>query len=140
MKMIKILCAFLILAAASLSIAEDAKHGVVYHIAEESQAIRALNNAKNHLAADQNVQISFVVLSGGMHFLINDAHDEKGRIYAPYIDELSMAGVKFKACKNTMRAMNLSLDDLNFGVEEVPSGVAEIARLQYEEHYVYIRP
>lgn len=116
------------------------RHGVVYHIAEEDQALRALHNAQNHLAADPSVSITFVVLSGGIKFLISDAADEKGRLYGPYIDELSMKGVKFKACKNTMRALNLSLDDLNFGVEEVKSGVWEVARLQYEEGFAYIRP
>jgi intracellular sulfur oxidation DsrE/DsrF family protein len=138
LKNLLILCISLFLS--NFGIAEDTKHGVVYHIAEESQAMRALHNAQNHLAADENVKITFVVLSGGIHFLISDAADEKGRLYGPYIDELSMKGVKFKACKNTMRALNLSLDDLNFGVEEVKSGVFEVARLQYEEGYAYIRP
>lgn len=140
MKPLQILCALFTLAFSHGLFADGTKYGVVYHLAEESQAIRAFHNATNHLAADKNIQITFVALSGGLKALIADAADEKGRLYAPYIDELSMAGVKFKACKNTMRAMNLKLDDLNFGVEEVPSGVMEIARLQNEEGFAYIRP
>jgi len=140
MKLTKIFSLLIILALSHLSWAGGEKHAVVYHLAEESQAMRAFHNAQNHLAADKNIQITFVALSAGLRALIADAQDDKGRLYAPYIDELSMAGVKFKACRNTMRAMNLSLDDLNFGVEEVNSGVAEITRLQNEEGYAYLRP
>ncbi len=140
MRVLQIISALIVLALSQMLHADDTKHGVVYHLAEESQAIRAFHNATNHLAADKHVQITFVALSGGLQALVADAADEKGRLYAPFIDELSMAGVKFKACKNTMRAMNLNLDDLNFGVEEVPSGVMEIARLQNEEGFAYIRP
>jgi len=113
---------------------------VIYHIIEESQAIRAMNNAKNHLEADPGVHITFVVQSGGMHFLVSDTSDEKGRAYGPYIDELSMSGVEFKACGNTMLTMNLTLDDLNFGVEMVPSGMVEVTRLQLEEGFAYVHP
>ena len=120
--------------------AGSGERGVIYHIIEESQAIRAMNNAKNHLLADPDVHITFVVQSGGMHFLVSDASDEKGRAYGPYIDELSMSGVEFKACGNTMMTLNLSLEDLNFGVERVESGMVEVTRLQLEEGYAYVHP
>lgn len=120
--------------------ANAAERSVIYHIIEESQAIRAMNNAINHIDADPEIHITFVVQSGGLHFLESDAKDEKGREYAPYIDELSMAGVSFKACGNTMMTLNLTLDDLNFGVEVVPSGMVEVTRLQLEEGYAYVHP
>lgn len=120
--------------------ANAAERSVIYHIIEESQAIRAMNNAINHIDADPEIHITFVVQSGGLHFLESGAKDEKGREYAPYIDELSMAGVSFKACGNTMMTLNLTLDDLNFGVEVVPSGMVEVTRLQLEEGYAYVHP
>lgn len=137
MNMTKLLTTFLLLVSLNIHAAE---RSVIYHIIEESQAIRAMNNAINHLEADPDVHITFVVQSGGMHFLMADAKDEKGREYAPYIDELSMAGVEFKACGNTMMTMNLTLDDLNFGVEVVPSGMVEVTRLQLEEGFAYVHP
>lgn len=121
-------------------VANAAERSVIYHIIEESQAIRAMNNAINHLEADPEVHIAFVVQSGGLHFLESGAKDEKGREYAPYIDELSMAGVEFKACGNTMMTLNLTIDDLNFGVEVVPSGMVEVTRLQLEEGFAYVHP
>ncbi|HSG59997.1 MAG TPA: DsrE family protein [Pseudomonadales bacterium] len=135
----RLLLLFVIMLANSV-FAGAAERSVIYHIIDESQAIRAMNNAKNHLVADPDVHITFVVQSGGMHFLQADASDEKGRAYGPYIDELSMAGVEFKACGNTMMTMNLTLDDLNFGVERVESGMVEVTRLQLEEGYAYVHP
>lgn len=130
----------MMLIMAANTFANGADRSVIYHIIDESQAIRAMNNAKNHLAADPDIHITFVVQSGGMHFLMADASDEKGRAYGPYIDELSMAGVEFKACGNTMMTMNLTLDDLNFGVVRVESGMVEVTRLQLEEGYAYVHP
>ncbi|MDR0252468.1 MAG: DsrE family protein [Brucellaceae bacterium] len=49
-------------------------------------------------------------------------------------DALREQGVRFLVCANTMRARNLSVDDL-CGVSErdiVPSGVAELAHLQMQ--------
>jgi intracellular sulfur oxidation DsrE/DsrF family protein len=39
-----------------------------------------------------------------------------------------------------MLTMNLTLDDLNFGVEMVPSGMVEVTRLQLEEGFAYVHP
>lgn len=57
------------------------------------------------------------------------------------IDKLRDKGVRFLVCRNTMRVQNLTPADL-YKVEPadvVPSGVAEIARLQ-GMGFVYIRP
>jgi intracellular sulfur oxidation DsrE/DsrF family protein len=57
------------------------------------------------------------------------------------LDALRTKGVRFMVCRNTLKGMGLGLADL-YGVrddEVVPSGVAEIARLQ-GLGYVYERP
>ena len=56
------------------------------------------------------------------------------------VEPLAMDGVTFMACGNTLNANSLSADDLSFGVDIVPSGVAEIGRLQLEDGYAYIKP
>jgi hypothetical protein len=60
---------------------------------------------------------------------------------ASALDTLRAKGVRFMVCRNTMRAMKLKPEDL-YGVrpeDVVPSGVAEIARLQ-GLGYVYVHP
>ncbi|MBB6253140.1 DsrE family protein [Nitrospirillum iridis] len=60
---------------------------------------------------------------------------------ARQIDTLRGKGVHFLICRNTLEGMKLALSDL-YGVKEedvVPSGVAEIARLQ-GMGFVYLHP
>ena len=49
-------------------------------------------------------------------------------------------GVEFRICQNSMSALGINQKDLIDKVRIVPSGVAEIARLQAKEGFVYIRP
>jgi intracellular sulfur oxidation DsrE/DsrF family protein len=63
------------------------------------------------------------------------------RNLAAHLDSLRSKGVHFLICRNTLRGMNLRLEDL-YGVQVtdvVPSGVAEIARLQ-GLGFVYVHP
>ena len=57
------------------------------------------------------------------------------------LDRLRAKGVRFMVCRNTLKGMGLMPADL-YGVQDadiVPSGVAELARLQ-GQGYVYIHP
>ena len=50
--------------------------------------------------------------------------------------------MKFQVCKNTLKGKKIVADDHLYDVEDgdiVPSGVAEIARLQ-AQGYAYLRP
>jgi intracellular sulfur oxidation DsrE/DsrF family protein len=54
---------------------------------------------------------------------------------------LKQQGVAFEVCANTLKGRDVDVDDL-YDVDEadiVPSGVAEIAKLQ-AEGYTYLRP
>lgn len=113
----------------------------VYHVADAGeQPMRALRNLKNHLAADPQARLKVVALGQGLQFLVLDAEDANGNPFEPFIMELQDAGVAFVACGNTLRALGLTEQDLVPGVMVVPSGVAEIARLQASEDYAYLRP
>jgi len=60
---------------------------------------------------------------------------------AANLDALRTKGVRFLICRNTLKGMGLRVEDL-YGVTSadlVPSGVAEIARLQ-GLGYVYLHP
>ena len=112
----------------------------VYHLQDEKLATLAMNNINNHLFSDPGVKIVVVALSTGVRAFTFGAQDAGGRPYADWVDQLTAKGVRFRICQNSMNALKLTKQDLIDKVEVVPSGVAEIARLQAREGYVYIRP
>ncbi len=92
-----------------------------------------------HIAAvDGKVEIRVVSFGAGVKAFQQAKTDAA---LAASLDGLRAKGVRFLICRNTMRGMGVKPDDL-YGVkgeDVVPSGVAEIARLQ-GLGYVYIRP
>lgn len=120
--------------------ASSAGPGVVYHIDSSDRAVGALRNVANHRKAYPDLPITVVALGDGVRFLVDGSKDAHGNSYASMVEPLALAGVKFDACANTLNALSIDPDELSFGVETVPSGVAEIGRLQLEEDYAYIKP
>lgn len=114
----------------------------VYHFTQGvEEAARGLNNIHNHLDADPTAKI--VVVSngkGGVAFLIEGAVDHTGKPFAERIADLANRGVEFRVCNNTLRAFNIPKDKLVMEAKIVPSGVAEVARLQAKEGFAYVRP
>ena len=114
---------------------------VVYHFSEgAAQASRGLEYIRNHLEADPGAQIVVVGHALGVDFLMKGAKTEKGNPFADAVEDLDLAGVKFRVCEITLRERNLKREQFLPLVEFVPSGVAEIARLQSREGYAYLRP
>lgn len=100
---------------------------------------RLLRNISAHLAAtDGKVEIKVVSFAEGVKLFQLAKTDAA---LASSLDKLRSQGVKFLVCRNTMRGMGLKPEDL-YKVEAadiVPSGVAELARLQ-GQGYVYLHP
>lgn len=114
---------------------------VVYHLSEGiPQASRAMGNIRNHLAADPSAKIVVVTHGQGIDFLIDGAANAAGQSFAGSVGELAGRGVEFRVCNNTLVSRNISPDKLLMEAKIVPSGVAEVARLQAKEGYVYLRP
>ncbi len=114
---------------------------VVYHVntgVETASAV--LNNIQNHLTADPKVKIVVVTHGPGIDFLLQDAKDSKGREFSASVSDLSAKGVSFRVCNNTLLSRNINPDKLLMETSIVPSGVAEVARLQAKEGYVYLKP
>ena len=53
---------------------------------------------------------------------------------------LAARGVEFRVCNNTLTSRNIDPGKLLMETKIVPSGVAEVARLQAKEGYVYLKP
>lgn len=120
------------------SVAEDK---VVYHInGGLEQATNGLRNVRNHLEVNPKAKIVVVTHAQGVDFLMRDKKDVNGNPFEVTVQDLKGQGVQFDVCLITLR--NRKLDKNQF-IEEstfVPSGVAEITRLQQREGYAYLRP
>ena len=114
---------------------------VVYHLSEGiPQASRAIGNIRNHLNADPSVKIVVVTHGLGIDFLLDGATNQMDQPFAGSIGELAGRGVEFRVCNNTLTTRKLSKDRVVMEASVVPSGVAEVARLQAKEGFVYLHP
>ena len=112
----------------------------VYHINDSSVAGVAMNNVKNHLSADTDAKIVIVTHGKGIDFLLDGAADAKGNPYNISVEELLAKGVEFRVCNNTLVSRKIDPKTVLPGATIVPSGVAELAKLQAKEGFVYVKP
>jgi intracellular sulfur oxidation DsrE/DsrF family protein len=114
---------------------------VVYHInMGNAQASDGLRNIHNHLEAKPNTRIVVVTHSLGIDFLLKGAQDKNGNRYLDQVERLKLQGVKFEVCEIAMRSRKLTKDNFIEYATFVPSGVAEVTRLQQHEGYAYLKP
>lgn len=114
---------------------------VVYHMSEGiPQASRAINNIRNHLAAEPKTKIVVVTHGLGIDFLLDGATNQMEQPFAGSVSDLVAKGVEFRVCNNTLVSRKISADKLLMEAKVVPSGVAEVAKLQAKEGFVYLRP
>jgi intracellular sulfur oxidation DsrE/DsrF family protein len=120
------------------NVAEDK---VVYHVNDtDAQAVNALRNIGNHLEVNPKAKIVVVTHAQGVDFLFEGARDKNGNPYSVALEELKQRGVAFDVCEITLRNRKLSRSKFIPEAVFVPSGVAEITRLQQREGYAYLRP
>lgn len=114
---------------------------VVYHINDtETQATRAMLYINNHLEVNPKAQIVVVTHAQGVDFLMNGAKDLNGNPYNIRVEELKALGIRFDVCEITLRNRKMTRSQFIPEATWVPSGVAEITRLQRREGYAYLRP
>lgn len=131
----------LLVASAMPSVAADDVIKTVYHMSEGiPQASRAMNNIRNHLAADPKAKIVVVTHGLGIDFLLDGATNQMEQPFAGAIADLASKGVEFRVCNNTLVSRKIDASKVAMEAKVVPSGVAEVARLQAKEGFVYLRP
>lgn len=114
---------------------------VVYHFNSGlEQATNGLRNVRNHLEVNPRAKIIVVAHAQGVDFLMKDAKDRNGNPYQVTVEDLKNQGIRFDVCEITLRNRKLTKDQFIEEATYVPSGVAEIARLQQREGYAYLRP
>ncbi len=131
------------------------KQKVVYHINYDDpmQQSGALRNIQNHINAvgAENLDLKVVLHGNGLAMLLEPdsleglpkfRHANATEQMTARIDGLKMQGVAFQVCANTVKGRQVDLANDLYDVQEadiVPSGVAEVARLQ-SLGYAYIKP
>ena len=150
LKSLALLAAITISATAltGISIANEryGKQKVVYHInyegGEKDKKYRgAMRNIQNHINAvgADNMEIKVVLHGNGLALLKSAVKNEalQGQVL-----ELKGQNVEMHVCNNTLVGRKISYENDLFDVFEediVPSGVAELSRLQ-QMGYTYIKP
>lgn len=122
------------------------KQKVVYHVNTaggdgDRGYLVALTNIRNHIAAvgAENLELKVVMHGDGVGLVKNANTNMK---LQTAVADLKSRNVGFLVCKNTLTGRNIDPDKDLFDVyaeDIVPSGVAELSRLQ-QMGYTYIRP
>jgi intracellular sulfur oxidation DsrE/DsrF family protein len=114
---------------------------VVYHFSEGlDQASNGLRNIGNHLEVNPQAKIVVVSHARGVDFLMKDVKDKNGNKYEDLVEQLKRRGVQFDVCEITLRNRKLTKGQFIEYAGYVPSGVAEVTRLQQREGYAYLKP
>ena len=120
---------------------DNAQEKVVYHVNDSDSATAALRNVGNHLdATDSKARIVIVTHAKGIDFLLDGAHDKNGNPYNIPVEKLKARGVDFRVCAITLKTRNIDPNTVIPEAQIVPSGVAEIGKLQSREGFVYLKP
>lgn len=127
-------------AEAASAHAKSKHRTAAYHISDHTRAIKMMRNLGAHRDADATAELVVVAFGGGVDFLLDGAMDEHGNSYEALVDTHVAAGVKFRVCNNTLVARSIQRERLLPDVVVVPSGVAELTRLQCDEGAAYIKP
>ncbi len=140
-KLLAAIGAVSVLAAGCASMDGNSQDKVVYHInAGTAQASDGLRNIGNHLEVNPNAKIVVVSHALGVDFLMKGAKDKNGAKYEDLVERLKRRGVQFDVCEITLRNRKMTKDQFIEYATFVPSGVAEVTRLQQREGYAYLRP
>ena len=115
---------------------------VVYHLNEgNEQATAAMRNMQAiTLRPIPTAKIVVVTHAAGINFLLDGAADKNGNLYEPLVQDLTAKGIEFRVCNFTLQTRNIDKSKVIAEAKIVPSGVAEVSKLQAKEGYAYLRP
>jgi len=143
------------LVAGQVSAGDYGKQKVVYHINYDNpkQQAGALRNIQNHINAvgAENLDLKVVLHGNGLALLLEPEslpklkkfkHANADDNMTAKVTDLKGQGVDFHVCANTVRGRKVDVETDLYDVSKediVPSGVAEVAKLQ-AMGYSYIKP
>jgi hypothetical protein len=140
---VAILLALAPVAAASHLKEQPRKHKVVYHLSEAGVdharfVLRNIQNTITGVGGVANIELIELVVHGpALKTFVAWGMDREVKAL---LTELQGQGLALGACGNTMKQMNLTLEQLPKGTQHLPQGgVVRIMELA-EQGYVYLRP
>ena len=84
-----------------------------------------------------DIQVIVTAFGPGLHLLLKQPIRPVPPLIQQRVTSLQQYGVKFHACGNTMKSLNVTEKDLIDGVKVVPIGVDDLMQLQ-EQGYAYV--
>ena len=117
------------------------KHKIVYQLDDVDKTKFVLGNIQNHINGvggwDHIEALELVVFGPALKSFVTKSMDPEVK---QLLERLRAEGVVLGACGNTMKGLNITLDQLPEGASPLPQGgVVRIMELQ-EQGYAYIRP
>lgn len=137
--LLKIFATLALLAPMHATSDEASEPGIVFHVDSDQKMNRILRQIARHHAGNPTIPARVILIAEGVRPAMEGAVDANGGDYSAQMEQLLMSGVRIFACENTLTSFNLSSDDLALGIETVPSGVAELGRLQAKAGWGYIK-
>ena len=129
--------------AGAVDAGNQEKEKVVYHINIDDTKVlnTAMKTIQNHLNAvsTNNLDLRVVLHGDGIALLLLTNGDPT---LQDKVKKLKRQGVRFIVCNNTLQSRKINFNKDLYDVSEediVPSGVAEIARLQ-SQGFSYVKP
>ena len=112
--------------------------GVVFHLDSETSMNRMLAQVARHYAFNPDIETRVILIGNGVK-PARGCRRRQWRAVQCANGAVDGVGHPYFACEATLNYYNLTEDDLAFGVETVPSGVAALGRLQAREGWGYIK-
>ncbi len=111
-------------------------YDIVFHVDLNDEAVLniAISNIANYFTAIEGQKAEVVMLVNGP--AVNLFKKETA---LPALKDLQGKGLQIRVCQNAMNKFSLPKEMLMDGVQVVPAGIVELARLQ-NERYTYIKP
>ena len=148
------MCLTMLISSQSIANERYGKQKVVYHINYDNPNAQAgaLRNIQNHINAvgAENLDLKVVLHGKGISLLLEPDALENTKLkfgnatdtVQANISGLKDQGVDFNVCANTLKGKKVDYENDLYDVDQeniVPSGVAELSRLQ-GMGYTYIKP
>ena len=113
--------------------------GVAVHLDSITHINRAIRQVERLVDAHPGTPVRLILIASAVEPALEGAMDKNGGLYSAQLEQLLAKGVGIFACETTLTSLSKRPEELTFGVDTVPSGIAELARLQLESDFAYLK-
>ena len=117
----------------------SSNQGVAVHLDSITHINRAIRQVERLVDAHPGTPVRLILIASAVEPALEGAMDKNGGLYSAQLEQLLAKGVGIFACETTLISLSKRPEELTFGVDTVSSGIAELARLQLESDYAYLK-